>query len=68
MSYVKTAISAVTENLFSYTGLKPDQTKALAEKAHIYMTSEGRISMAGLNGGNVEYFAESVDSAVRGKL
>ncbi|RXW19880.1 hypothetical protein EST38_g5977 [Candolleomyces aberdarensis] len=54
--------------MFSYTGLKPDQTKALAEKAHIYMTSEGRISMAGLNGGNVEYFAESVDSAVRGKL
>jgi len=53
---------------FSYTGLKPEQTKALAEKAHIYMTSEGRISMAGLNSGNVEYFAESVDAAVRGKL
>ena len=68
MSYVKTAISAVTENLFSYTGLKPDQTKALAEKAHIYMTSEGRISMAGLNVHNIDYFSESVSKAVKGDL
>jgi aspartate aminotransferase len=48
--------------------LKPDQTKALAEKAHIYMTGDGRISMAGLNGSNIEYFAESVNKAVRGNL
>lgn len=54
--------------MFSYTGLQAPQTKALAEKAHIYMTSEGRISMAGLNGSNVEYFAQSVDAAVRGTL
>ncbi|KAF8626506.1 hypothetical protein AX15_004812 [Amanita polypyramis BW_CC] len=54
--------------MFSFTGLTPPQTKALAEKAHIYMTSDGRISMAGLNSGNIEYFAESVDAAVRGKL
>jgi aspartate aminotransferase len=32
------------------------------------MTSNGRISMAGLNGKNIEYFAESVDAAVKGKL
>ncbi|KAF6766002.1 aspartate aminotransferase [Ephemerocybe angulata] len=54
--------------MFSFTGLKPDQTKAMAEKAHIYMTADGRISMAGLNAGNVQYFAESVDAVVRGKL
>ncbi|EAU93028.2 aspartate Aminotransferase [Coprinopsis cinerea okayama7 len=54
--------------MFSYTGLQPAQTKALAEKAHVYMTADGRISMAGLNGGNVEYFAQSVDAAVRGNL
>ena len=52
----------------SFTGLTTPQTKALAEKAHIYMTADGRISMAGLNSGNIDYFAESVDSAVRGKL
>ncbi|KAJ7597093.1 glutamic oxaloacetic transaminase AAT1 [Mycena floridula] len=54
--------------MFSFTGLTPPQTAALAEKAHVYMTKDGRISMAGLNGGNIEYFAQSVDAAVRGKL
>jgi aspartate aminotransferase len=48
--------------------LTTPQTKALAEKAHIYMTADGRISMAGLNGGNIDYFAESVDKAIRGGL
>ncbi|GLB36201.1 putative aspartate aminotransferase [Lyophyllum shimeji] len=54
--------------MFSFTGLNPTQTKVLAEKAHVYMTADGRISMAGLNAGNIEYFAESVDAAVKGKL
>ncbi|PBL01057.1 glutamic oxaloacetic transaminase AAT1 [Armillaria gallica] len=51
-----------------FTGLTQPQTKALAEKAHVYMTADGRISMAGLNAGNIEYFAESVDAAVKGNL
>ncbi|KAF8756169.1 NAD(P) transhydrogenase beta subunit [Rhizoctonia solani] len=54
--------------MFSFTGLSQPQTRALAEKAHIYMTADGRISMAGLNAGNIEYFAESVDKAVKGTL
>ncbi|KAK0456514.1 glutamic oxaloacetic transaminase AAT1 [Armillaria borealis] len=54
--------------MFSFTGLTQSQTKALAEKAHVYMTADGRISMAGLNSGNIEYFAESVDAAVKGNL
>jgi aspartate aminotransferase len=54
--------------MFSFTGLNPAQCKALAEKAHVYMTSNGRISMAGLNGSNIEYFAQSVDAAVKGTL
>ncbi len=52
----------------SFTGLTPPQTKALAERAHIYMTADGRISMAGLNGKNIDYFAETVSSAVKGTL
>jgi aspartate aminotransferase len=54
--------------MFSFTGLTAPQCKALADKAHVYLTSDGRISMAGLNAHNIEYFAESVDGAVRGKL
>lgn len=45
-----------------------DQCKALVENAHIYLTGNGRISMAGLNSNNVEYVAQSIDKAVRGQL
>lgn len=44
------------------------QCKTLIEKAHIYLTGNGRISMAGLNTGNVDYFAKSLDAVVRGEL
>ncbi|KAF5374892.1 hypothetical protein D9758_000229 [Tetrapyrgos nigripes] len=54
--------------MFSFTGLTAPQTKALAEKAHVYMTADGRISMAGLNSNNIEHFATSVDAAVKGTL
>ncbi|KAI0067677.1 hypothetical protein BV25DRAFT_849236 [Artomyces pyxidatus] len=54
--------------MFSFTGLTTPQTQTLAEKAHIYMTKDGRISMAGLNGSNIDYFAESVSKAVKGDL
>ncbi|KAG9080662.1 aspartate transaminase aat1 [Ceratobasidium sp. 370] len=54
--------------MFSFTGLSQPQTRALAEKAHVYMTADGRISMAGLNSKNIGYFAESVDAAVKGNL
>ncbi|KAJ6519882.1 glutamic oxaloacetic transaminase AAT1 [Mycena sanguinolenta] len=62
-SHIKSQIG-----MFSFTGLKKDQTAVLAEKAHIYMTADGRISMAGLNASNISYFAESVDAAVKGTL
>jgi aspartate aminotransferase len=52
----------------SFTGLKSPQTKALADKAHVYMTADGRISVAGLNDSNIQYFAESVAAAVKGNL
>ncbi|KIY72818.1 hypothetical protein CYLTODRAFT_417594 [Cylindrobasidium torrendii FP15055 ss-10] len=54
--------------MFSFTGLTKPQTQALAEKAHVYMTADGRISMAGLNGNNIDYFSESVSKAVKGEL
>jgi len=54
--------------MFSFTGIKEEQSKKLTEKAHIYLTTNGRISMAGLNTKNIRYFAESLDKAVRGEL
>jgi aspartate aminotransferase, cytoplasmic len=54
--------------LYRFTGITPDQSKALTEKAHIYLTTNGRISMAGLNSKNIRYFAENLDKAVREQL
>lgn len=51
--------------LLSYTGINSEQSKWLVEKAHVYLTSNGRISMAGLNTHNIEYFARALDSVVR---
>ncbi|EER39969.1 aspartate aminotransferase [Histoplasma capsulatum H143] len=51
--------------MFSFTGLSEAQVQRLREKWHVYMTKNGRISMAGLNSNNIDYFAEAVDSVVR---
>lgn len=51
--------------MFSFTGLTEQQVLTIRSDAHVYMTKNGRISMAGLNTGNVEYFARAVDKVVR---
>ncbi len=51
--------------MFSFTGLNEKQVGMLRDKWHVYMTKNGRISMAGLNTGNVEYFARAVDDVVK---
>ncbi|KAL9614635.1 MAG: hypothetical protein Q9167_000923 [Letrouitia subvulpina] len=51
--------------MFSFTGLTEKQVLKIREDAHIYMTKNGRISMAGLNTRNVEYTAKAIDRVVR---
>jgi aspartate aminotransferase len=51
--------------MFSFTGLTEKQVLKLREDSHVYMTKNGRISMAGLNTHNIDYFAKAVDKAVR---
>lgn len=51
--------------MFSFTGLNPQQSKRLIDEHSIYLTANGRISMAGLNTGNIRTFAEAVDQVVR---
>lgn len=51
--------------MFSFTGLTEQQVLKIRSDAHVYMTKNGRISMAGLNTGNVEYFAKAMDKVVR---
>ena len=53
--------------MFAYTGLSTDQVNELREKYAIYMTADGRISIAGLNTDNVAYVAEAFHAVTTGK-
>jgi len=53
--------------MFAYTGLNTDQVNSLRENEAIYMTMDGRISIAGLNTGNLDYVAEAFHKVTHGK-
>ena len=53
--------------MFAFTGLNPDMVKELREKYAIYMTGDGRISIAGLNTGNLGYISEAFHTVTKGK-
>lgn len=51
--------------MFSFTGLSEAQVLKLREDYHIYMTKNGRISMAGLNSKNIDHVANAINKVVR---
>ncbi|XP_047306425.1 aspartate aminotransferase, mitochondrial-like [Impatiens glandulifera] len=51
--------------MFCYSGLSIDQIVYIAKKFHVYITHDGRISMAGVTEENVEYLAEAIHEATR---
>lgn len=53
--------------MFAYTGLSEAQVTELREKYAIYMTADGRISIAGLNTGNLDYISEAFHNVTKGK-
>lgn len=50
---------------FSYTGLSIEQTKQLIQNYGIYMPSDGRINIAGLNFHNIDYVVSSIGNVMR---
>eukprot|EP00245_Coleochaete_scutata_P001621 TRINITY_DN11_c0_g2_i1.p1 TRINITY_DN11_c0_g2~~TRINITY_DN11_c0_g2_i1.p1 ORF type:complete len:416 (+),score=95.35 TRINITY_DN11_c0_g2_i1:154-1401(+) len=46
--------------MFSFTGLNPDQVENMTKKHHVYMTKDGRISLAGLSSAKTEYLAIAI--------
>ncbi|CAG8748505.1 2820_t:CDS:2, partial [Cetraspora pellucida] len=46
--------------MFCYTGLKPEQVERLTHDYHVYLTKDGRISIAGISSSNVKYLAEAI--------
>lgn len=50
--------------MFSFTGLTEPQVQKLKEEHHIYMTKNGRVSMAGINTNNIDHVANSIKKVV----
>lgn len=51
---------AQQQGMFSYTGLGREACKKLIDKYAIYLSNDGRISIAGLNEHNVDYVIDSM--------
>lgn len=51
--------------MFAYTGLSKDMVDSLRNEHHIYMTADGRISVAGLNHGNIDVISEAFHNATK---
>ncbi|KAL5206957.1 hypothetical protein ABZP36_031392 [Zizania latifolia] len=55
--------SFILRQMFSYTGLNKTQSDNMTNKWHVYMTKDGRISLAGLSLAKCEYLADAtIDS------
>ena len=50
--------------MFSFTGLTKEQSDRMVQKHHVYMTDDGRISVAGLTEKNVRYVAQAIKESV----
>lgn len=46
--------------MFAFLGISPEQADALVNEHHVYLTREGRISVAGITDHNVQHLAESL--------
>ncbi|XP_072978627.1 aspartate aminotransferase, chloroplastic-like [Typha angustifolia] len=46
--------------MFSFTGLNKAQSDSMTDKWHVYMTKDGRISLAGLSLSKCEYLADAI--------
>lgn len=51
--------------MFCFSGLTPEQVDRLQRGFHIYMTLDGRMSMAGVTTGNVSYLANAIHEVTK---
>ncbi|KAJ1259490.1 hypothetical protein BS78_10G159600 [Paspalum vaginatum] len=51
--------------MLCYSGMTPEQVDRLANEFHIYMTCNGRISMAGVTTRNVAYLANAIHEVTK---
>jgi aspartate aminotransferase len=51
--------------MFCFTGMTPDQVEKLTKEHSVYLTKDGRISMAGVTSKNVDYLASSMHAVTK---
>ena len=51
--------------MFSFTGLTPAQVERMTAEHHVYMTKDGRISLAGLSAAKAPYLAAAIADCVK---
>jgi aspartate aminotransferase len=53
--------------MFAFSGMSKEMCDQLTDEYEIYLTKDGRISLAGLNDSNIEYVAKAVHAVTDGK-
>lgn len=51
--------------MFAFTGLTAPQVEKLIAEHAVFMTKDGRISLAGINSGNAEYVAKAIHEVTK---
>jgi len=51
--------------MFCYSGLTNEEVLTIRKDRSVYMTGDGRVSMAGVTSGNVKYLAESMHAVTK---
>lgn len=51
--------------MFCFSGMTPEQVGRMKDEFHIYMTKNGRISMAGVTSKNVGYLAHAMHQCTK---
>jgi len=52
--------------MFAYTGVSVEQVNRLRDEFAVYLAASGRISIAGLNTGNIAYTAKAFHEVTKG--
>ena len=51
--------------MFCFSGMSEEEVLKMRADSAVYFTNDGRISVAGLNTGNVEYVANAIHAATK---
>merc|ERR1712170_251648 len=51
--------------MFCFTGMTPEQVEKLTKEYSVYLTKDGRISIAGISSTNVDYLAHAIHDVTK---